>query len=91
MIKLSYVNSGHFQYTEDLKGKRVALLQKQPSESVFRRRCLKICSKFTGEHPCQSAISIKLQSNFTEIALWHECSPVNLMHVFRTLFPKNTS
>ena len=25
---------------------------------------LKICSKFTGEHPCRSAISIKLQSNF---------------------------
>ena len=24
---------------------------------------LKICSKFTGEHPCRSAISIKLQSN----------------------------
>ena len=25
---------------------------------------LKICGKFTGEHPCWSAISIKLQSNF---------------------------
>ena len=24
-------------------------------------------SKFTGKHPCQSAISIKLQSNFIEI------------------------
>ena len=24
---------------------------------------LKICSKFTGGHPCSSAISIKLQSN----------------------------
>ena len=24
---------------------------------------LKICNKFTGEHPCRSAISIKLQSN----------------------------
>ena len=28
-------------------------------EKVF----LKICSKFTGEHPCRSAILIKLQSN----------------------------
>ena len=26
-----------------------------------------------------------------EIALWHECSPVNLWHIFRTPFPKNTS
>ena len=28
---------------------------------------LKICSKFTGEHPCPSAISIKLQSNFIKL------------------------
>ena len=26
----------------------------------LRKAVLKICSKFTGEHPCQSAISIKL-------------------------------
>ena len=32
-----------------------------------------------------------LQSNFTEIALRHGCSPVNLLHIFRTPFPKNTS
>ena len=30
-------------------------------------------------------------SNFIEIALRHGCSPVNLLHIFRTLFPKNTS
>ena len=47
---------------------------------------LKICSTFTGEHPCRSAISIKLQ-----IALRHGYSPVNLPHIFRTPFPKNTS
>ena len=29
--------------------------------------------------------------NFIEITLWHECSPVNLLHIFTTLFPKNTS
>ena len=38
---------------------------------------LKICSKFTGEHPCQSAVSIKLLCNFIETALWDGCSPVN--------------
>ena len=32
-----------------------------------------------------------LQSNFIEITLRHGCSPVNLLHIFRTLFPKNTS
>ena len=26
-----------------------------------------------------------------EIALWHGCSPVNLLNVFRAPFPKNTS
>ena len=28
---------------------------------------LKICREFTGEHPCQSVISIKLLYNFIEI------------------------
>ena len=36
-------------------------------------------------------ISTKLQSNFFEIALWHGCSPINLLHIFRTTFPKNTA
>ena len=31
-----------------------------------------------------------LQSNFIEITLWHGCFPVNLLHIFRTPFPKNT-
>ena len=30
---------------------------------------LEICSKFTGEHPCRSVISIKLVRNFTEITV----------------------
>ena len=37
-------------------------------------------------------IEIALQhSNFIEITLWHRCSPVNLLHIFRTPFTKNTS
>ena len=39
----------------------------------------------------KSAILIKLQINFIEITLWPGRSPVNLLHIFRTLFPKNTS
>ena len=34
---------------------------------------------------------LKLLRNFIEIILWHECSPVNLLHAFRTPFTKNTS
>ena len=29
--------------------------------------------------------------NFIEITLRHGCSPVNLLHIFRTPFTKNTS
>ena len=34
---------------------------------------------------------LKLISNFIEITLRHGCSPVNLLHIFRTSFLKNTS
>ena len=36
-------------------------------------------------------ISIKLLCNFIEITLRHGFSPVNLLHIFRKPFPKNTS
>ena len=42
---------------------------------------LKICSKFTEEHPCRSLISIKLQINLIEITLRRECSPINFVRV----------
>ena len=45
---------------------------------------LKICSKFTGEHPCRTVISIKLHHNFIKITLWHGYSHVNLLHIFKT-------
>ena len=60
-------------------------------EVFLRKGVLKTCSKFTGEHPCRSAISIKLLCNFIEITLQHGCSPVNLLHIFITPFVKNTS
>ena len=41
--------------------------------------------------PMSKWISIKLLCNFIEITLRHGCSPVNLQHIFRTPFPKNTS
>ena len=62
--------------------------QKQPPEVSLGKDVLKPCGKFTGEHRCRSAISIKLQRNFVEITLWHESSPVNLLHIFRTPFLK---
>ena len=66
-------------------------IKKQPYGGVLRKRCSEICSKFTGEHPCQSVVSVKLQSNFIEMSLWHGYSPVIWLYIFRTPFAKNTS
>ena len=60
-------------------------------EVLLGKGLLKICSKFTGEHPCRSMTSIKLLCNFIEIVLRHGFSPVNLLHIFRTPFPNNLS
>ena len=54
----------------------------------LRKGALKICSKCTGKYPCRCVISTKLQSIFLEITLRHGCSLVNLLHIFRTPFPK---
>ena len=56
-----------------------------PPKLFLGKGVVKICYKFTGEHPCRSAISMKL-CNFIEITLRHECSPVKrcifLEHLF---------
>ena len=59
-------------------------------EVFFGKDFMKIWSKSTNQHPCQSMISIKLQSNFIEIGLLHGCFPVSLLHIFRIPFLKNT-
>ena len=60
-------------------------------EVFLEKGVLKICSRFAGKHPCRSVILIKLLCNFIEIALRYGCSPVNLLHIFRTPFLKKTS
>ena len=59
----------------------VRSIRSSHSEVFLGKGVLKICCKFTGERPCRSAISIKLQI----------CSPAYLLHIFRTPFSKNTS
>ena len=68
----------------------VGISRSSPPEVFLGNSILKICSKFIGERPWQSVISIKLLYNFIEIALWYECSPAYLLHFFRTTFYKNT-
>ena len=68
------------RFTEFLKYRR------SPPEKFLRKGVLKICSKFTGEYPCQSAISINLICIFIEITLRHGCSPVNLLQFSENLW-----
>ena len=60
-------------------------------EMFLRKNVLKICSRFTGERPCRSVISIKLLCNFIEIVLRYGCFPAHFLHIFRATFPKDTS
>ena len=62
-----------------------------PPEVFLAKGVLKICTKITRAHLCRIVISINLLCNFIEITLRHGCSPVNLLHIFKTPFPKDTS
>ena len=57
-----------------------------PPEVFLEKGCLKICSKFTGEHPCRIVISIELLCYFIQVALRHGCSHRNFCifseHIF---------
>ena len=66
-------------------------LQKQSCRGVLIKKYSEDMQQVYWIYPCRSAISIKLRSNFFKIAVWHGCSPVKVLHVFRTPFPKNTS
>ena len=67
------------------------MYRNSPPEVFLGKGVVKICSRFTEEHPCQNVISMKLLCNFIEIAFRHGCFPVKLQHFFRIPFPKNTS
>ena len=53
----------------------------------YKKRFLKI-EKVVLKAPALESLFLV---NFVEIALRHGCSPVNLLHIFRTPFLKNTS
>ena len=65
-------------------------VRSSPPEVLLGKVVVKICCKFTGEHPCSRVISIQLLCNFTEITLRHGSSPVCLLHIFTTPFYMNT-
>ena len=77
--------------TYNTSSKRLKSSRSSHPEVFLGKSVWKICSKYTGEHPCRSTISIKLLCNFIEIALQYGCSPINLLYIFRTPFFRNTS
>ena len=81
-----YINTGRMRFAIYLSILIIAILRSSPSKVFLGKGVQKICSNFTGEHPVP-----KLLCNFIEIALRHVCSLVNLLHIFRILFLKNTS
>ena len=69
------------------------LQQKQPFRGALLKRFSENMKQIYRRTPMPKCDFNKVASNFTEIALQHWCSPVNLLHIFRTPFPflKNTS
>ena len=65
--------------------------QKEPFRGVLRKRCSENMQQIYRRIPVQKCDFNKVANNFIEIKLWHGCSPINLLHIFRTPFPKNTS
>ena len=59
-------------------------LEKQSSRGVLRKRCSENMQQIYRRTPMP-----KCDCNFIKIALRHGCSPINLLHVFRTPFPSN--
>ena len=70
-------------WNENLSGSNT---KRNASEVFLGKDVLKICSKFSGDHPRQSAITMKLQSSIIEIPLRHRCFPGYFQNLFlRTL------
>ena len=69
----------------------ISNIQNQPSISVLIKRCSKNMQQIYWRTPMPKRDFNKVASNFIEITSRHGCSPVNLVHIFRMPFPKNTS
>ena len=96
MLPLNNLNRFSNKEKTECAISKIIVIKNNSKEAALQRSSqekdvLKLCSKFTGEYPCRSKVSIKLHCNFIEITLRHRCSPVNLLHIFRVSFLKNTS
>ena len=89
IVESEQVNVSWVVIFRALHGLQLCTFRSSPLKVFLGKGVLKICGKFTGEHPCRSVISIKLLCNFVEIKPRYGCSPVNFMPIFRAPFSKN--
>ena len=64
------------------------LLQKQPLKGVLEKRCSENMQQIYRRTPMPKCNFNKVAK---QLAHRHGCSPVNLLHIFRTPFPGNIS
>ena len=83
----------HINLHTSLQRKQVktCLNQKQLSRVVPRKKCSGNMQHIYRKTPMPKCDFNKVASNFIEITFPHGYSPVNLMHIFKTPFPRNTS
>ena len=67
----------------------ITFIQMQPSRGVLRKRFSENMQQICRRKPKPNC-DFNLLCNFIEITLWYGCSPVNLLHIFKIHFPKNT-
>ena len=64
------------------------LVRSRRPEMFLGKGDLKICSKFTGEHPCRSVISIKLLKNIFSLEhLWTAASELAVQLTYDSSAP----
>ena len=59
-------------------------IRKQTYKDFFQKRCSENMQQIFRRTPMPKCVFDKLLCNFIEITLRHGCSPVNLLHIFRT-------
>ena len=66
-------------------------LQRQPSRGILKKSYSVNMQQIYRRALIPKCDFNKAELHFNEISLRHGCSSVNLLHIFRILFPKNTS
>ena len=64
--------------------------QKQPYRDVLKKKCSKYMQKIYRKTAMSKCNVNKVALQLIENAFWQECSPADLLHIFRTLFYKNS-